>query len=294
MFIHKTRNILDLNSFNEAVKVHNSKIEVVLKFGFDDLRFQLSEALTSQEDSDLGNFVNEFADSDPELKVPKIYDYARPHVKSKDHRSIIYTSTKDLTQSLHPKRVAVKGEVQYVEWYSDIDETMTKLSNLILKVQITYTRLPSGLALYRDTIRTWINRDGTENTQQASSRKYYTINSGSTIDEGIKRRTLLVTNIQVPVMEAMKQVLMPYNYTEEAVILKGRDFLDDYHSDFEMFKKESSSENDPSSPDYLMKKVVIRLRDEQNPDYLIWLDEAPAIFGGQTTIRQYLINEFDI
>ena len=93
-------------------------------------------------------------------KYAKIYRYMTddpPHCKLEapiDHNYIT-----DLTIRLHPKRTMVKGEVQKVEWFSDEATT-----DLILKVDINYTRDPLGFALDRTTIRTWINEDETIHT----------------------------------------------------------------------------------------------------------------------------------
>ena len=89
-FINRTQNIQDIDKFNEEVKVHNSKINIVLKFGEDDLRFDLSEAFTVQENTDLDTFISNFVDQDPELKKPLIYDIAKSEAKGKHFHNIDY------------------------------------------------------------------------------------------------------------------------------------------------------------------------------------------------------------
>ena len=100
MNITKTRNILDVNKFNDEAKALNSKIEIVMKFGEDQLRFTLSEALTVQEETDLDNFISSFEDVDPEQKIPVIYDIAKAEAKGKHFHNINYKI--ELTQSLIP------------------------------------------------------------------------------------------------------------------------------------------------------------------------------------------------
>jgi hypothetical protein len=289
MRITKTRNILDLNQFQIEAKLVSSKITYVFKEGDDSLHFNLSEALTSQEDSDLNDLVTNFVDSDPSQKVPKIIGMAKEY--SKHFHAINYI--KGLNQSLIPKRTVVQGEVVKVEWYKSLDAQMQP-TDLVLKVDITYTRDATGFATSRVTTRTWINLDESENEDTKVSNKYYFVNPSDMIDEGLRRRKLLVSSIQIPTLTAMTEALMPLGYSQEACVLKGRAFMDDYENDFNKFVDNSSTITDPASPDVGMKSIVVRLRDEDKLDYVEWLDKAPPSLGGTTTIRQYLMNEFSI
>lgn len=291
IFIHKTRNISNLNKFQDDAIALISKVICVIKFNDDDLRFTLSEELTAQEEQDLDDLVNNFSDNDVELQVPKIISIAKAEAKSKHFHNIDYK--KELTSSLIPKRTALQGEIVKVDWYKSLDQDGNP-TDLVLTVDIVYTRDESGFATYRTTTRTWINEDGSENDDKKITLKYYYVNHSEMIDEGVKRRGLLVSNIKLPVLTFMSEALMPLGYTEESVLLKGRDFLDDYELEFNKFVDNSSSINDPASPDFLLKSVVVRIRDDQTPAYLEWLDKAPPSLGGTTTIRQYLMNEFSI
>ncbi len=293
MFINKTRNISDLNSFNDEAKELNSKIEIVLKFGNDDLRFTLSEALTTEEDAALDNLVNNFVDTDLALKVPKIYDISNE--QGKHFHAINYKL--GLNRSLIPVRSVVKGEVQKVIWYNTFDAQMVP-SEPILKVDITYTRDDSGFALFRTSKRTWYNIDGSENEETKSTEKYYFVNESDMIDEGIKRRTLLIKGLQIPVMKGMIAALVPKGYSETSVLLLGRHFMDDYRVSFEDFKQNSSTITDASDPNYGKKTIVAKLEDEDNTEYVGFLDEAPVVlntpFDGTITLRNYMIEEFSI
>ena len=299
MNITKTRNILDLNKFNDEAKALNPKIEIVMKFGEDQLRFTLSEALTAQEETDLDNFISSFGDGDPEQKLPLLYDIAKAEAKSKHFHNIIYTSNKELTQSLIPERESgtVKGEVRKVVWYKDIDFSDPQNPvpiNPVIKVDITYSRDATGFATSRVTTRTYYNRDGSENPEKKISHKYYFINRQDMIKEGKRRRSLLVETIQIPTMNVIGEVLMPLGVTMENVVLKGRKFMDDYESDFNKFVDNSSTITDPLDDDFGMKTIIVKLRDENNPSHVEWLDKLPNSLGGSTTIREYLMSEFDI
>lgn len=293
MFINKTKNISDLNSFNEQAKEISSKIEIVLKFGDDDLRFTLSEALTAEEDEALNQLIVDFIDTDLSQKVPKIYGISNE--QGKHFHAINYKL--GLKQSLIPVRKVSKGEVQEVVWYKSLNESMVP-TEPILKTSIVYNRDPSGFALSRVTTRTWFNLDGSENDEKKTTLKYYFVNESDMIDEGIKRRTLLVKGLQIPVMKGMTAALLPKGYSETSALLLGRHFMDEYRTAFEDFKQNSSTITDATNPNYGKKAIVVKLEEEQNIDYVKFLDEAPVVpntpFDGSKTLRNYLIGEFSI
>lgn len=289
MYIHRTRDIKNLNEFQSAAKDISVKILGVLKYGDDDLRFEITESLTTEESESLNYLVESFADEDPVVKVPKVIGMAKEY--SKHFHAINYV--KGLDQSLIPHRTVVKGEVRKVEWYKSLDAEM-KPVDLVLKTDITYNRDVSGFATSRVTTRTWINEDESENEDKKVTLKYYFVNPSDMITEGLKRRKLLVSSIQIPCMKFMSEVLMPLGYSQEAVVLKGRAFMDDYENSFNKFIDNSSTITDPASADAGMKSIVVRLRDETKAEYLEWLDKTSPSLGGTVTIRQYLLSEFDI
>lgn len=297
MSINKTRNILDLNRFNEDAKALIPKIDIVLKIGDDNLRFDLSSELTVDEEATLDQFILDFIDSDPELKVPLIYDVAKSEAKSKHFHNINYNI--ELNQALIPEREkgTTQGEVREVFWYKDMDNTDPANPfpiNPVLRTNIQYFRDGTGFALYRVTNRTYYNRDGSENSEVKTTIKYYHINKQDMINEGEKRRGLLVKSIQIPTMNLIAEVLMPSGVTMENVVLKGRKFMDDYEDFFNKFVRNSSTITDPLDDDFGMKTIIVKLRDESDPGHVEWLDKLPNSLGGSTTIRQHLITEFSI
>lgn len=225
-------------------------------------------------------------------KVPKIYTYTKAEATQKHFHNINYTG-KDLTLNLIPKRTIVQGEVQKVEWYSEIDGALN-VSNKVLDVDIVYTRDVTGFAIYRVVTRTWYNNDGIENDEKKITVKYYAVNPSESIDEGIKRRSLIIKELQRPILASMLQVLVPLGYSETAVLFRGRTFLDEYEVEFQKFTNHSSSINDPASPDYGMKAIIVKLRDESDTELTEWLDLAPPLFGGTVTIRQYIMSQLDV
>lgn len=213
-------------------------------------------------------------------KAPKIFKLSGFY---KNHTQIDYTLL-----NLYPKRYILKGEIYKVEWYAD-----SELTNLVLLVDITYYRDAAGFAISRQTRRRWVNNDDTFNTVEKITNKEYSINHNEMIKEGKKRRELLVDNLQIPVMQAMMSILLPNSWTEEDVILRGRQFLDEYDVEFSKFIHNSSTVNKKSDPNYGKKTVVVKLENETNTEYTSWLDEPCSLLSG-ASIRQYLINEFSI
>lgn len=290
IFLHKTKAIKDVNKLNLQAKLLIPKIEYLVLFGENDIRFTLSETLTFEEESMLDELLADFIDQDPALLTPKIYNLAKAEAANKHFHNIDYK--KELTQTLIPYRTIVQGEVVRVQWFKSLDEN-SQPQDLVINVDIEYFRDDSGFALSRKTTRTWINEDSSNNDETKVTEKYYFINPAEIIEEGVKRRKLIVSSTQIPTLDYMKEVLSS-DYTDEAIVLKGRAFMDDYEHDFNKFVDNSSTITDPANADVGLKSIVVKLRDEQNPAYVEWLDKAPAALGGLTTIRQYLISEFSI
>lgn len=229
-------------------------------------------------ESDLADSVNPYA-----LNQPKIYKIAgyRRNFKNINYKIL----------GLFPKYFINRGEVYRVEYFKEYDGS--KFSDLILVVDITYERAPSGFALSRTVRRRWVNNDEGFNSDEKITIKNYRVNHFKMISEGKKRRGLLVDNMQIPVMTAMTHALVPDGSSEEDILMLGRKFLDDYEDEFKKFIDNSSTVTDSVDPNYGKKRIVVRLENEASTDHLTWLDKAPAIFGG-ASIRQFLINEFSI
>jgi hypothetical protein len=224
---------------------------------------------------ELSESVNAFGS-----KEPKIYRLSGYH---NNFQEIDYTIL-----NLYPRRYFNKGELYKCEWFRDRD-----LTDMVLVVDIEYTRDWVGFALSRATTRTWVNNDNTLNPFTKVTIKDYTINDGETIAEGKARRGALVDNIQMPMLSAMHEALLPQGWQSLDIMLNGREFLDEYDAEFNKFVKNSSTVTKKSDPDYGMKTIVVKFRDEQNPDYVAWLDVPLVSLDGQT-IRTFLISEFSI
>ena len=290
MFLDKASTIQDINGINSALKAIEPKVQAVMGRNGDTLRLVLTSALILSEETAIDAAIADFVDHDPSQDIPYIYDLVKAGA-SKHFQSIDYKN--ELVQSLIPKRTTTQGEVTLVEWFQSLDGSNNPI-NKVLDVAVVYTRDATGFALYRTTTRTWYNRDGSANLDTKVTTKYYFVNSVDQIKEGKRRRKLLVDSIQIPVLGKVMEVLIPLGYSDTACLLKGRQFMDDYELDFNKFVNNSSTITDAASPDFGMKTIRVKFRDEADVNHIEWLDKSPASLGGTTTIRQYLLTEFDI
>ena len=283
----------DLNKLQAELVQLNIGINQILLVG-ENLEVRSAIDLMVDEKLLVDSTIANFVDTNFYDKTPIIMDLVKTEFHGKPFHGIKYTGTQELTNALIPEREkgTFQGEVREVFWYRDMIESTP--STPVLRVNIEYTRDTSSFAMFRVVTRTYYNRDGTENSNVRTSMKYYFVNGQDMIDEGVKRRTLLVKSIQIPTMEHIAEVLMPLGVTMENVVLKGRKFMDDYDLFFNNFKNNSSTVTDPLSPDFGMKSVIVKLRDELDADHVEWLDKMPNSLGGSTSIRDHLIAEFSI
>jgi hypothetical protein len=175
-----------------------------------------------------------------------------------------------------------------IEWYIDND-----LTDKCLIVDIVYVRDEIGFAVSRTTTRTWVNNDESLNIYQKITFKDYTINDGESSSEGKSRRGALVDNIEIPTMRAMHEALVPEGWSSVDIVMSGRRFLDEYESTFSKFIKNSSTYTNKSSPHYGRKKVVVKIEEEDDIEFSLWLDAIIFSFDG-LTIREFLMGEFQV
>lgn len=314
MFINKIRNISDLNRFNEDAKAISEKIKVVIKFGDFSLRFEISEELTTEEMASVDDLVLNFEDQNVEPSAPLIYQYAKAEAKNKHFHNIQYKT--ELTVRLQKQSVIEKGEMLKVTWFRNMEyQTINGLPTRVydtpvLETVTSWTRDASGFAIYKNPpVRTWFNEDGTRNEETKVMDDPYFYEDHEQIDEGEKRRSLIIKTIQKKVLSLMAEVLIPTGYSIANIILMGRTFMDEYSLDFINFKGNSSSINEQllesglPNPDFGKKTIVAKLEKEGllidgvqhgNPDHVKWLNKFPASRGGSESIREFLIGEFSI
>lgn len=220
-------------------------------------------------------FDSEYVPFNQEDKYAKIYRYIKEYEYRKSDAPIEHNYVSGLSTSLYPRRTFVKGELQKVEWHSN-----TECSDLILKVDISYTRDPIGFAIERETIRTWVNEDETENKDKKTTKKNYTINEIDQIQEGIRRRGNIIKSLQKPILGLMiitkDQDPALTGLSDGEIVLVGRDFLKLHQSSFQSFESESHKQ---------IQTDIVAATDQ-------WLSNV--IDGNGTTVRDYILNELNI
>ena len=181
-----------------------------------------------------------------------------------------------LSIRLHPKKTFIQGELQSVEYYSAFDGTT--YSDLVLKVDIVYTRDALGFATTRTTTRTWYYTDDTIVDVPKVTIKHYN-DALDRIKEGKRRRANLIDILINNVMGLMLETMIPGQAADAtAVIQTGRDFMKTHQIDITAFVQESHTD---------FKDSVTAASDA-------WLSNTPASIGGSTTIKDYITTELTI
>jgi hypothetical protein len=246
-------------------------------------RYAFTRALTQEEvgvfDETLGNHTI------TENYGVKIYKYIEDESANKDYTAVDY-KVQALT-NFFPKRDFAQGELRRVEWHSNKEFT-----DLILSVDITYTRDAFGFALKRKTVRTWYDFEDNEMPRKKITEKIYT--PLEMIKEGKRRRGNIVDGVQLPTFAFLQEVLAkpPYNKTPTEILLMGRDFMDRFESEFNRFIDNSSTVTNPESPNVGRKSVIVAFEqaaETTDP----WLSEPVLQIGG-ASVLQYLTSEFNI
>jgi hypothetical protein len=213
---------------------------------------------------------------DPTSKYCKIYRYipnANKHYNLNE-APVEHDYKTGLSTNLFPKRFFNKGELYKTEWYADEEFT-----DLIINVDIVYTRDHIGFPLYRNTTRTWYMENGDPHPTTKITKKIYSNDLTDQINEGIKRRQNLYNGIQMPIVGMMMGSMPPLEGEsvkdwQERVLRIGRNFLAQYKEQFTAFIEESNA-------------VIYKVLEESQEK---WLD-FPNGYGG--TIREYILNQFD-
>ena len=217
--------------------------------------------------SELNEAVWYYSDDEDVCCIPKIYKYVKNNVTLKHFHDIDYTI--ELSIKLFAKRTFIKGELQSVIWYSDIDCT-----DAIINVAIVYVRDALGFAVSRTTTRSWVNMNDTLNSDTKITLKNYTINSLDQTEEGIRRRSNIIKGLQIPVIGSMLATINDLSDIE--IIQLGRDFMKENKNSLQCFIDESH------------KGISTDIENATN----FWLDNV--INANGLTIRQYMLNELDI
>lgn len=235
------------------------------------------KAYSWNSSSNIEEFDTNYVPFDPESKFCKIYRFIPESYRYvKNHAPIGHDYKVGLTTTLFPKRYFNKGELYKVEYFSDEAQT-----DLVVNVDINYTRDALGFATERTTTRTWYREDGTAHPDIKVTKKIYANDTLSQIKEGIKRRGNVVEGLQMPVLGSMLATVAAKSGETEPerqgrILLMGRKFLADYKEEFTNYIQDSNKE--------ILSKITAA------NDF--WLENVIDVNG--TTIRDMILFELTI
>jgi len=200
--------------------------------------------------------IHHYIDEDPHDA------YTPPH----EHNYISGTTVK-----FFPKRTMVKGEVTCVDYF--LDEALT---DLILKVEITYNRDSLGLAVDRTVTRSWYREDDLPHPSTKVTKKIYTINPSDQTKEAKRRRQNIIDRLLLVVLGMMIGT-MP-GETIDDILTDGRAFVLEFKSEFDTYVDSGGAE------------IVVTVSGATTSGITgVWLDNVAI--APTTTIRQYMMGE---
>lgn len=137
---------------------------IAVSGGNGQLLFEFDDAFDSADETYLRfTFLTNFVDVNNDADFqPKIIDFAITDAKKKDFRNIDYN--KEVTQYWYRTDLwgqgSQKGLLLGVDYFSDEQKT-----DLVLKVRVIYVQDAFGNLVSKQTARTWVNRNGTDNDE---------------------------------------------------------------------------------------------------------------------------------
>ena len=210
-------------------------------------------------------------------------DFCKP---PKEHNYKSGLSTTDGTPfNLIPVPTFIKGELQRMDYYADEAST-----DLVLRVDMTYTRDEFGWALTRTTTRTWYKENGDAHPDTKITIKRYYRDINLMEEESVKRRGNIVKTAKLSVLALLKEVYTDKSTFEIAAM--GYAFLEEFSSEFSSFARDGIVIIDMADP-YVGKKAIVKLIGEADLVKYPWMTATPASLHG-ATIQQFVMNSFDI
>jgi hypothetical protein len=162
-----------------------------------------------------------------------------------------------------------RGEVRRVGFF-DPDDLTTE----VVREDVVYTRAANGLALSRETVRTWFCEDGTAHPVGKTSTKVYSDDPVEQMDEGERRRGNVIKRLTIDVLGMLAATQTAGNLV--AAELLGRDFTDLHAA---------------AITSYLRIGDNATLQGEVVADPTPWLDNDLAAVGAPgVTIRQAIVS----
>ena len=150
-------------------------------------------------------------------------------------------------------------------------------TNLILIVDVSYQRDSERFYTLRDTVRTWVNRDGTMNPNTKHTQKNYTFNWLGQMNASRRRRSNVVHLLQ---REVANMIIVYGNVDYDTAIAYGNDFLDAFNVHIDSFLR---------APDARAFQLALEAEDENTTQWpWLFLNIDPV-----ATVRDYILAELD-
>lgn len=209
----------------------------------------------------------------PAAQTVKIFRYV-PDTTGRD----LYVAPIDLdyviglTTKLHAKRTIVLGEVILVEWYAEYDEDTDTFSDMVVKVEIVYTRNAMGLPLSRVVTRTWYLEDDTPASPTKVTKKFYRGNERTDELERRAKNALAAQNTLGLSCIIVDQMTNHGKTYEEAVAI-GMGYASEWYNHFQLNIEEFQRTN---------SRLFFDAIKNLSPPTLQWAHDTP---GFLTTVK---------
>lgn len=225
--------------------------------------------ITNQEiENFFTNYTNE--DFDPSSYV--ILDYVSKEVAKKPVETIDYVVELNPASlengALVPNRVFHFGELREVIWYADSAKTIP-----VIKVEIIYNRTSTGIALSRQTKRSWYKKDGSLSLLKVTNKTYNEIDM---MDEMYTRRTNVVSDGIITAVYALSLIYPSMDPTEREDM--GKEYIGERQLEIDKFIKSGTKD--------LLNSIT-------QDTTTTWMNTTIAEFGG-ATLRETLMYKLDI
>lgn len=182
---------------------------------------------------------------------------------------------KKLEKKTLPK---VQGKPTSVEYYEKYDPVTGIYENIIARIDFELSYDPLGFITERKELLRFYRSDNSVSTEFKNIGRAFDpiYDAEYRIKEGVLRRQSIVDNLQLPILGVLQAVYSTIPLTE--VVEMGRDFLDRYEREFDLFIKASK------------KDIITEITNATDP----WLDVPFPPAGPGVTVRMYIISELSI
>jgi len=181
---------------------------------------------------------------------------------------------KTLIKKTLPK---IQGKPISVEYYEEYDNGL--YSNIIARIDFELTYDALGFITQRkELLKFYRENDEVSAEFKDIGRKFDPLyDAEARILEGVKRRQSIIDNLQLPILGVLQYAFSSTMSLNDIVVM-GREFLDRFQRDFDLFIKASK------------KDIITSIGAATD----VWLNFPFTPAGPGVTVRQYIISELTI